>query len=74
MFIMRNNKKGASLVEIIATISLTSIALILIYHIFSYNIRLNSINREQTLNANIANGIINYLSSQDFETFSFIFR
>lgn len=70
MFIMHNNQKGASLVEIIATISLTSIVLILIYQIFSHNIRLNSINREQTINANIANGIINYISSQDFETFN----
>jgi len=63
------NNKGASLIEIVASITITSIALILIYNIFSFNIRQNKINREQTINANIANGVLNYFSSQDFSIF-----
>lgn len=63
------NNKGASLIEIIATITITSIALIMIYNIFSYNINHNKVNREQTINANIAYGILNYFSSQDYPIF-----
>jgi hypothetical protein len=61
-----NDKKGASLVEIIATITITSIVLILIYNIFAFNIQQNKLNHEQTLHANIANGVYNFLDSQDY--------
>lgn len=60
------NKKGVTLIEIVATITITSIALLLIYNILNYNVRQNAINRERTVNVNIANGIYNYLDSIDY--------
>ncbi len=60
------NKRGASLIEVIAAITIASTVLIMIYNIFSFNIRQNQLNRERIMNANIASGIINYFIGQDF--------
>ncbi len=61
-----NNKKGASLLEIVATITITSIALLMIYNILFYNIHQNGVNQEKMMNANIANGALSYIIHQDF--------
>jgi len=60
------SKKGASLIEIVATITITSIALMMIYNILSFNIRQNGVNHERIMNANIANGTLSYVISKDF--------
>ena len=61
-----NNKKGVSLIEIVATITITSIALLMIYNVLSFNIRQNWINQERSINANIANGALSYVINKDF--------
>ncbi len=63
-----NNKKGVSLIEIVATITITSIALLMIYNVLSFNIRQNGINQERSINANIANGALSYVINKDFTT------
>ncbi len=60
------NNKGASLIEIIATITIASIALLMIYRILANNIRQNEVNQEKSVNANVANSALSYIKGLDF--------
>lgn len=64
------NKKGASLIEIIATITIVSIALLMIYSILANNIRQNGVNQEKSVNANVANSALSYTKGLDFKIIS----
>lgn len=63
------NKKGASLLEVVATITIISISILFIFNILSFNIRQNAISQERTINANISNAALNYIKNQSFEDF-----
>ena len=62
-----SSKSGASLLEILATVTLISICILLIYNILHFNVRHNLINQEKSIHANIANAALNYIKSNDFD-------
>ncbi|NLG82283.1 MAG: hypothetical protein GX490_07205 [Bacilli bacterium] len=60
------SKVGASLLEIIAAVAISSTALLLIYNVLSYNVRQNGINHDKVRNTNVAYGALNYLINYDY--------
>jgi type II secretory pathway pseudopilin PulG len=61
------NNHGASLIEIVAMLAISSIIFVTISSLLRQNIRQNAITQEKTVNANVATATLNYLQTLDYD-------
>jgi hypothetical protein len=63
------NNHGASIMEIVAMLAISSIIFVTVSNLLRQNIRQNAITQEKTVNANVANATLNYLQTLDYDLF-----
>lgn len=67
MHLPKINHRGASLIEILAVLAISSLILITVSTILNQNVRYNAIYQEKMINSQVSYSVIKYLNTLDYE-------